>query len=86
MATITLRTTGDNKENIEYVLINGAGGSFRWGGPNGHAFSEKANLPNGEYTVTYSVPGFENSDPINVTRSGTLTIEENENDYSISFD
>lgn len=87
MPRITLATTGTNKENILTVTLEGIGhdGGVRWGGINGLAFNKTANVPDGKYKVTFTVPGFENDENIEIRASGTLTVEDNEDDYDISF-
>lgn len=86
MPSVKLKLTGDNKENIQYVLISGQGGSFRWGGVNGHPYNAVAALPSGTYKVTFEVPGFQNNETIDVNHNGTIIVEENQNNYSITFE
>ena len=84
MPSVSLRLTGDNKENIEYVSVQGPTG-FRWGGTNGHPFNAVAALTAGSYKVTFEVPGYKNDENIQIDRNGTIVVEENQDDYSITF-
>lgn len=87
MPTVSLVTTGTNKENIQTVILQGVGhgGGVRWGGVNGLGFNETANVPAGKYKATFTVPGFKNDEEVDIGASGTLTVEDNEHDYDISF-
>ena len=87
MPIVTLVTTGTNKENIQTVILQGVGhgGGARWGGVNGLKFNETANVPAGNYKATFTVPGFKNDEDVGIPASGTLTVEDNDNDYDISF-
>lgn len=87
MPTVTLATTGTNKENILTVTLQGIGhgGGARWGGVNGFHFNETADVPVGKYKATFTVPGYENDENIEIRASGTLTVEDNDDNYDISF-
>lgn len=87
MPTVTLTTTGNNKENILNVTLQGIGhgGGARWGGINGLQFNETANVPAGNYKATFTVPGYENDEDVEILANGTLTVEDNEHDYDISY-
>lgn len=87
MPIVTLATRGTNKENIQTITLQGIGhaGSARWGGVNGLMFDQTANVPAGKYKATFTVPGYKNDENVEILASGTLTVEDNEHDYDISF-
>lgn len=87
MPRVAISLTGTNKENIQTVKLAGIGhgGGARWGGINGLKFNETANVPVGKYAASFTVPGFENDEEVDIQANGTLTVEDNEHDYDISF-
>jgi len=88
MTNIILSVIGTEKENVaEVSLAQNGNVSFTWGGVNGHGFNESANLASGQYNASFKTSkGHHNDEDITITGlSGTLTVEDDDDDYDIRY-